>query len=244
MKKLFLILLAVAAAHGPAQAQKNSYVNEWIEVSARFLVANWMADDGVKKYAPPQVLPIATGSKVYGACGENITGDEVGGSAYCPATHTVYLVPEELGEFEAAFGSSSVAYVVAHEFGHAFQSALEIPLSGPAQELQADCFAGMLIGSGSETIGINRDDVRAMAIAAYNIGSDTHGTGEQRAFALLTGMGVFDGNCNAETMQSLANGQMDQDPRMKSLNEERSSGLKINTNETPYPKNSKTLFGL
>ena len=83
-----------------------------------------------------------------------------------------------------------------------------------------------------------------MAIAAYNIGSDTHGTGEQRAFALLTGMGVFDGNCNAETMQSLANGQMDQDPRMKSLNEERSSGLKINTNETPYPKNSKTLFGL
>ena len=245
MKKLFLMLLALAtAAHGPAQAQNNTYVNEWIEASARFLVANWMDDAGVKKYPPPQVLPIATGRKVYGACGENITGDEVGGSAYCPATHTVYLVPEELGEFEAAFGSSSVAYVVAHEFGHAFQAALEISLSGPAQELQADCFAGMLIGSGSETIGINRDDVRAMATAAYNIGSDTHGTGEQRSFALLTGMGVFEGDCNADTMESLAKGNMDQDPRMKSLNEERSSGSKINTNETPYPKNSKALFGL
>jgi predicted metalloprotease len=246
LKKLVLILLAVAsAAQGPVQAQNSSYVNEWIEASARFLVANWMEDAGVKKYSPPQVLPISTGSKVYGACGENITGDEVGGSAYCPATHTVYLVPEELGEFEAAFGSSSVAYVVAHEFGHAFQSALEIPLSGPAQELQADCFAGMLIGSGSETIGINRDDVRAMATAAYNIGSDTHGTGGQRAFALFTGMGVIDGDCKAETMQSLATGAFDQDPRMLEMTQERSAGgSRINTSETPYPKDAKALFGL
>ena len=48
MKKLILILLAVAAAHGPAQAQSKSYLNEWIEASSRFLVANWMDDKSVK----------------------------------------------------------------------------------------------------------------------------------------------------------------------------------------------------
>ena len=102
----------------------------------------------------------------------------------------------------------------------------------------------MLIGSGSETIGINRDDVRAMATAAYNIGSDTHGTGGQRAFALFTGMGVIDGDCKAETKQSLASGAFDKDPMLEMTQERSAGGDRINTSETPYPKDAKALFGL
>ena len=220
-------------------------MNSVVDRSARYLVANWLADDGVKEFKPPQVLPLAAGSRVYGACEELVTGFEVGGSGYCAETHTIYLVPEELIEFNKAFGSSSVAYVIAHEFGHAFQSALEINLKSPARELQADCFAGMLISTGNKELGITRDDVIAMATAAYSIGSDTHGTGAQRTFALFTGMGIFDGDCKSETMQSLASGGFDKDARMLEMTQERSSGnSKINTNQTPYPKSVKSLFGI
>ena len=238
-------LLAAVLFAVPAVAQGSSDMNTVADRSSRYLVANWLADDGVKEYKPPQVLPLAAGSRVYGACEELVSGFEVGGSSYCSQTHTIYLVPEELTEFDNAFGSSSIAYVIAHEFGHAFQAALEVELDGPARELQADCFAGMLIDNGNEQLGITRDDVIAMATAAYNIGSDTHGTGGQRAFALFTGMGVFDGDCKTETMQSLASGAFDQDPRMLEMTQERSSGdSKINTSETLYPKDAKALFGL
>ncbi len=220
-------------------------MNSVVDRSSRYLVANWLADEGVKEYKPPQVLSLAAGSRVYGACEELVSGFEVGGSSYCGETHTIYLVPEELTEFNQAFGSSSIAYVIAHEFGHAFQAALEVSLEGAARELQADCFAGMLIDSGNEQLGITRDDVIAMATAAYNICSDTHGTGGKRAFALFTGMGVIDGDCKAETMQSLANGRFDKDSRMLEMTQERSAGrTRINTSETPYPKNTKALFGL
>lgn len=244
MSRIVGLLVALLCAV-PAQVQSASDMNAVVDRSSRYLVANWMADDGVNEYKPPQVLPIAAGSRVYGACEELVSGFEVGGSSYCGETHTIYLVPEELTEFTQAFGSSSIAYVIAHEFGHAFQSALDITLEGPARELQADCFAGMLISSGNEELGITRDDVIAMATTAYNIGGDTHGTGGQRAFALFTGMGVFDGDCKAETMQSLANGEFDNDSRMLEMTQERSAGgSKINTSETPYPKDAKALFGI
>lgn len=238
-------LLAAVLFAVQAQAQSTSSMTAVVDRATRYLVSNWLADEGVNEYMPPQVLPIAAGSRVYGGCEELVSGFEVGGSSYCGATHTIYLVPEELTEFKRAFGSSSIAYVVAHEFGHAFQEAFEVKLEGPARELQADCFAGMLISSGNEQLGITRDDVIAMATTAYNVGSDTHGSGEQRAFALYTGMGVLFGDCKAETMQSLANGRFDNDPRMLNMLQERSQGgNRINTSETPYPKSTKILFGI
>ena len=237
-------VLAIALLGIPVQAQGSQRMQEVIDQSTRLLVENWLSDQVVEQFKPPQVLPLAAGSKVYGACEELITGHEVGGSGYCSNTHTIYLVPEELREFEEAFGASSVAYVVAHEFGHAFQAALEVPLEGAARELQADCFAGMLINNGNEQLGITREDVLAMATAAYNIGSDTHGTGPQRTFALLVGMGVFDSNCEADTMQSLANGAFDNDSRIKELSQERSAGYRLDTSTSPYRKDARLLFGL
>jgi len=219
------------------------HADEMLDKSIRFLIGSWQSDKSLAKVAPPQVLPVAEGSRIYGGCGENIGGMELGGSAYCEATHTIYLVPQELGAFVEAFGPSAQAYVVAHEFGHAIQAAFSVELSGAARELQADCLAGIMIAGGSESLGITRDQVISMASAAYAIGSDTHGTGAQRSYALLSGMGVFKAGCTDRDMNALAAGQIT-DPAYLKLTKTRAGGSTIDTRKTPFPKNVGLALGV
>jgi hypothetical protein len=217
--------------------------DDTLDKSIRYLISSWQSDKSLSEFVPPQVLPIAEGSRIYGGCGENIGGMELGGSAYCQATHTIYLVPQELGAFVEAFGPSAQAYVVAHEFGHAIQAAFSVELTGPARELQADCLAGIMIGSGSTALGITRDQIVAMASAAYAIGSDSHGTGAQRSYALLSGMGVFDASCKESDMKLLAAGRVT-DPAFLKLSKTRSGDSSVDTSKTPFPKTAGSALGI
>lgn len=217
--------------------------DETLDNSIRFLIGSWQSDTSLAKFMPPQVLPVAEGSRIYGACGENIGGMELGGSGYCAATHTIYLVPQELTAFVEAFGPSAQAYVVAHEFGHAIQAAFKVEMSGPPRELQADCLAGIMIAEGSDALGISRDQVIAMARAAYAIGSSSHGTGAQRSYALLSGMGVFEMSCKEADIQSLASGKI-KDPAYLKLSKTRAGGATVDTSRTPYPKNAGASLGI
>ena len=230
-----LLTAAMGAAgffHAPhAQAD----VMKAVDQTTSFLISNWSSDPELKKVMPPQVLPLAAGSRVYGSCGEQVRGVELGGSAYCAATHTIFLVPEELKAFYEVFGSSAVAYVVAHEFGHAIQAAYRIKLEGPARELQADCLAGLIFRSGRKELGLTRDRILAMAQTAYNIGSESHGSGAQRTYALLSGMGVLEASCKGSVMQALAQGRI-KDPALFQLGNQRSGGNRPDTSQTPYPK--------
>ena len=185
---------------------KNAKVFEQIEQTTAFLIRAWESNKDIKG-RPPQVIPISGESTVYGGCGSYITGSEVGGSSYCAATNTIFLVPSQLKYFEEEFGASAVAYVVAHEFAHAVQYAYEIRLPTPNHELQADCLAGVFIKEGSEELGITRADTLAMAKVAYSIGDPTHGSGEQRAYALSSGMGIIDGSCKSENIKLLVEGK-------------------------------------
>ena len=124
-------------------------------------------------------------------------------------TNTIFFVPEQLRGFEEQFGPATTAYVVAHEFGHAIQTAYKVRLPNPQMELQADCMAGVMIDEGSEELGITREDTIAISKVAYSIGDPTHGTGEQRAYALAVGMGVIEGSCEADHMSLLAEGKID-----------------------------------
>ena len=235
--------LVIAAALLAIPVTANADVNEAVDLSAQYLISRWTADPTLNEYRPPQVLPVVAKSKIYGACGSQIRGHELGGSSYCPATHTVYLVPEELELFHDAFGASSVTYVISHEFGHALQMVLEAGLTGPSEELQADCLAGILIKEGSKQLGITRDDVIGMAQAAYAIGSESHGSGAQRAYALFSGMGVSKSSCTASEMTALAQGKVN-DPMLVELNKQRSGTVGIDTSITPYPKTVKGALGL
>jgi hypothetical protein len=236
------ILLSAVMAPAVLQAQP-SPVLQAVDRTTRYLILNWRGDPLLKKLPAPQVLPLAAGSKVYGACGEALQGHEVGGSSYCGTTHSIYLVPEELQAFNHAFGPSAVAYVVAHEFGHAIQAAFRVTLRGRARELQADCLAGLVIRSGSRELEISRENVLAMAQAAYAIGSDSHGSGAQRAYALLAGMGVVNASCESAVMEALAGGRI-QDPVLRQLSQQRSGGSRPDIEKTPYPKTLQSALGI
>jgi hypothetical protein len=244
--RLLLLIVASLFTAGlvPAALRaQTSPVLQAVDLTARYLIVNWRADPLLNKLPPPQVLPLAAGSKVYGACGEAVQGHEVGGSGYCGATHSIYLVPEQLQAFSRAFGPSAVAYVVAHEFGHAIQAAFGVALRGRARELQADCLAGLVIRRGSRELGISRDNVVAMAQAAYAIGSDSHGSGAQRAYALLAGMGVVEASCESAVMGALAVGRIN-DPVLRQLSQQRSGGSRPDLEKTPYPKTLQSALGL
>lgn len=240
---LLLMFFSLSMIFGLFNVRAQTDVLQAVDKTTQFLIFNWSTDNELKKMKAPQVLPLAAGSKVYGACGERVRGIEVSGSAYCGSTNTVYLVPEELLDFYKAFGPSAVAYVVAHEFGHAIQTALNINLKGPARELQADCLAGMIFKKGSKELEITRNNVISMAQTAYAIGSDSHGSGAARSYALLSGMGVFKASCSNLVMQKLAAGQIN-DPELAMLNQQRSGSNKTNINGSPYPKTLKTALGL
>ena len=65
----------------------------------------------------------------------------------------------------------------------------------------------MFFDIGSEQLGITRQETLQMAQTAYTIG-DSHGTGAQRTYALLSGMGVFEAGCSKKEMIALKNDQV------------------------------------
>lgn len=236
-----LAIVGLFVGSNAAFAEQNP-IDKVIDKTASFLVRDWVTDPDFKDYKPPQVLSVKAGTKVYGGCGAYIHGDEVSGSAYCPFANTIYLDPEQLASFNENFGPSSVAYVVAHEFGHAIQARYDDLEGGVEVELQADCLAGVLIDIGSKKLGITREDTVQMAQASYAIGDPAHGTGAQRTYALLSGMGVVNAGCSKKEMLALKNDQVS-DPAYKKLATTRSGTAGIDINKTPYPKTFGSVVG-
>ena len=243
MRLLNVFIAFAAFSLLPSSALGKPSMESIVESTSRFLIKDWVTDPKFADFNPPQVIPISGKTKIYGGCGNYVKGAEVGGSSYCPKTHTIYLVPEQMSVFYEAFGPSSVAYIIAHEFGHAIQYRYDNLAGGAEVELQADCLAGVLIDIGSKELSITRDDSLQMAQAAYAIGDPSHGSGAQRAYALLSGMGVFKSGCSNAEMKKLLAGQIT-DPAYLELSRTRSGSGSINTKLTPYPKSLSTELGL
>lgn len=150
------------------------------------------------------------------------------GPHYCPLDNGIYL---ELGFFDqlanqfGAAGDTAQAYVVAHEFAHHVQNEIGISEAvrnaqardrssanaySIALELQADCLAGVWMGSFSERttdFALEPGDLREALTAAAAVGDDriqeattgridkhswTHGSSEQRQEWLLRGFDSVD----------------------------------------------------
>ena len=242
MRLLNILLASAAFSLLPLSGLAKPSMDSIIESTSSFLIKDWVTDPKFADFNPPQVIPISGKTRIYGGCGNYVKGAEVGGSSYCPKTHTIYLVPEQMSVFYEAFGPSSVAYIIAHEFGHAIQYRYDNLAGGPEVELQADCLAGVLIDIGSKELAITRDDSLQMAQAAYAIGDPTHGSGAQRAYALLSGMGVFKSGCSNAEMKSLLAGKVS-DPAYLELARTRSGSGSINTIGTPIPRASVQNWG-
>ena len=95
-------------------------------------------------------------------------------------------------------GTAAVAFVIAHEYAHHVQFA-QSQLIAKAQnntmrlELQADCFAGVILAN-LPNISFDQSDVESMITAAALVGDHEydhyshHGSGENRALALRSGL--------------------------------------------------------
>ena len=86
-RQIISALLALSVIPGSASANtnlfekvKNAKINSVIEKTTSYLLTKWIANEEIT-LQPPQVIPIAAGTTVYGVCGSYMSGDDVGGSS-------------------------------------------------------------------------------------------------------------------------------------------------------------------
>jgi len=226
--KLALLFFAWNLVVPSAKAEMENFV----ESSAEYFTQTWLETPGFEKITPPQIISLNPDSKILFGCRTGNNSKNIGGSAYCSLSNTIFLTNDQLKFFYEVNGKSGIAYLMAHEFAHAVQHAVLTELDNPAKELQADCIAGIFTSS---MLNISRSEMLSLARLSLHLGSDNHGTGNQRAYALLTGLGVIEGTCFDKDIVKLAKGKIKNKRIMRILNSR--SGLgSIDIEKTPYPK--------
>ena len=228
ISKLALLLFAWNLVVPNAKAEMESFIDS----TAIYFTKTWLGTPGFEKINPPQIISLNPESKILIGCRTGNNSKNIGGSAYCSFSNTIFLTNDQLKFFYETNGKSGIAYLMAHEFAHAVQHAVFNELDNPAKELQADCIAGIFTSS---MLNVSRSEMLSLAQLSLHLGSDDHGTGSQRAYALLTGLGVIEGTCFDKDMIKLAKGKIKNKSIMRLLNSR--SGLgSIDIEKTPYPK--------
>ena len=186
-----------------ANEHKEKKIYEIIENFVDIMSKAWEKDKLLKTIRKPQTILLDANSRVYGACTNRDKNlKTIGGSSYCSSTNTIYLVKEDVDLFYELNDSSGLLYLLAHEWSHSLQHAWLSKIYNPAKELQADCLAGRFIAMFDENI--DREKILSLAKISLHMGSKIHGTGNQRAYSLLMGLGVIDGTCSISKMNDLA----------------------------------------
>ena len=236
----FTFLINLSCSKIKADENKDKEIFGIIENFTEIMSKAWMKDKLLKTIRMPQTILLDANSRVYGGCrNRNKNLKTIGGSSYCGSTNTIYLVKEDVDLFYKTNNSSGLLYILAHEWSHSLQHAWLIDLYNPARELQADCLAGRFISIFDETI--DRKKILKLAKFSLHMGGKYHGTGNQRAYALLTGLGVIDGTCSSPKMQHLAEKPRKANKVIRLMNL-RSASNDININKSPYKKNFKQLI--
>lgn len=136
--------------------------------------------------ATPQMYFGVRPGRTRSSCGR------IDGSAYCPADHALFITTRDIG-MAYRYGDAALAFVIAHEYAHAMQAAFRfMPGYTHLAELQADCLAGVYLGS-MPNVTVEPSDVDEIGSLAYRLGDYTwgryhHGTPEQRLRAVVRGM--------------------------------------------------------
>jgi predicted metalloprotease len=218
---LLLVLGGAAYLLGPGQA--NAYSGSGQQDMEQFLTtvttdvdAYWTKTFKAAGLPEPRVSYawIPAGQTAASACDDG-SGMGDNAAAYCPADDTIYIsekfateiyngdldqvLPGSSQGFGRTLGDFSVAYIVAHEYGHQIQDELglfdryggQVPTM--AFELQADCYAGAWAHSADQANKLEDGDVQEALDAALAVGDfdaenpGHHGTPEQREEAWNTG---------------------------------------------------------
>jgi len=120
------------------------------------------------------------------------------GTYYRPSNRTICFNRPFMESLARRVGDAAVAYVAAHEYAHHLQASIPGLLQRARGntlriELQADCYAGVILG-GMPNMVFDNQDIREMLTAARMLGDheydsrNHHGAGENRALALRAGL--------------------------------------------------------
>jgi|GEM_PF-4030000 hypothetical protein len=130
----------------------------------------------------------------------------------CPASNEILVRRGKLAALRGVFGEGAEAFVVAFGLGQILRPpAPPAPSAPPATAgLRAACVAGTFLGA----LPISEADRRLVLNNALSAGEQAFassaapqlGTGPQRAYALLSGMGGTKLDCGAAAMARLASG--------------------------------------
>jgi predicted metalloprotease len=202
-----LLYLGSARAEPPRPAAPPTAMDRLLTALTEDVDRYWTDTFKAAGLRAPQVRYawIPAGATARSVCGP--LGDDA--AAYCPGDDTIYIaerfatgilggtldrvLPGSARGFGRTYGDFAVAYIVAHEYGHQIQDELGLHAPTPAQELQADCFAGLWANHAMRENRLEEGDVRealnaALAVGDFAAGSPGHhGTPRQRAAAWSAG---------------------------------------------------------
>src|SRR3954447_24726953 len=178
---------------------------------------------------------IPAGQTAASACGDENGTMGASAAAYCSGDDTIYIsqkfatdiysgaldkaLPGSSQGYGRTVGDFSVAYIVAHEYGHEVQDELGLfqnygqQLPTMAFELQADCYAGTWAQSAYQENRLEDGDVQEALDATLAVGDfDTtnpghHGTPEQREQAWNSGFESGDPSSCSEYLDPAALGE-------------------------------------
>ena len=236
----FTFLTTLFSSKIKADENKDNEIFGIIENFTEIMSKAWMKDKFLKKIRMPQTILLDANSRVYGSCSQRDKNlKTIGGSSYCSSTNTIFLVKEDVDLFYELNDSSGLLYLLAHEWSHSLQHAWLSKVPHPAKELQADCLAGRFVSMFEENI--DRKKILSLAKISLHMGSKIHGTGNQRAYALLTGLGVIDGTCSIPKMKDLAKKPRKANKVIRLMNL-RSGSNDININNSPHKKSFGELI--
>ena len=236
----FTFLTTLFCSKIKADENKDKEIFGIIENFTEIMSKAWMKDKFLKKIRMPQTILLDANSRVYGSCSQRDKNlKTIGGSSYCSSTNTIFLVKEDVDLFYELNDSSGLLYLLAHEWSHSLQHAWLSKIPHPAKELQADCLAGRFVTMFEENI--DRKKILSLAKISLHMGSKIHGTGNQRAYALLTGLGVIDGTCSIPKMKDLAKKPRKANKVIRLMNL-RSGSNDININNSPHKKSFGELI--
>lgn len=203
------ILLVSGSYAYSAPARQGDAMQEDIDAAVygvdEFWKAHW-SDFFTESYVPPQILGLYDGrsAEVPTCNGEPLVPDN---ALYCPPED--YLA-WDVGLMREGYatGDAYVYFVVAHEWGHAIQSRLDVELQDVATELQADCLAGAELqgAANDDFIVFEQGDAEELTNAIYSVSDDLpwtnagdHGNADERSNAFIQGLDGGVSACLPET---------------------------------------------
>lgn len=176
----------------------------------------------------PKLTVYPAGSEINTRCGTQPSLN----AFYCGADQNLYLASDVTRLLPSAQASERVVFdlIIAHEYGHAMQgrtglfAASKIAAADASEakayeysrrsEVQADSFAGLVVNSIGQDLGVNDADRAALLQISYEIGDDRlrerfdikdkspgdHGTGDNRRLWAERGLATSNiGACNTFT---------------------------------------------